>query len=122
VLLTFESEILNLADSHQGAYQAVTPKVSFLAEFPVTWLESNNERNGTTDLAKAYLEELYSEASQRLLAGYNYRVHNDVVKAETADRFPEVELLPIQEITGSWQKAMDEHFASGAKLDQLQRR
>jgi sulfate transport system substrate-binding protein len=122
VLLTFESEVLNLVDSHAGAYQAVTPNVSFLAEFPVTWLESNNERNGTTDLARAYLQELYSEDAQRLLARYNYRVHNETVKAETADRFPEVELLPIQAISGSWQKAMDEHFASGGKLDQLQRR
>lgn len=122
VLLTFESEILNLADSHDGAYQAITPKVSFLAEFPVAWIEPNNERNGTTDLAKAYLEELYSEESQRLLAGYNYRVHNETVKAETADRFPETELLPIQAITGSWKTAMDVHFASGGKLDQLQRR
>jgi len=122
VLLTFESEILNIADSHEGAYQAVTPKVSFLAEFPVTWIEANNARNGTSDLARAYLEELYSEESQRLLASYNYRVHDEKVKAETADRFPEVELLPIQAITGSWEKAMTEHFASGGKLDQLQRR
>jgi len=123
VLLTFESEVLNIADRYDnGEYIVVTPKVSFLAEFPVTWIDEYVEQNGTTDLAKAYLEHLYSEDAQRLLAGFNYRVHHEAVKAEFSDRFPEVKLLPIQEIAGSWENAMETHFASGGKLDQLQRR
>jgi sulfate transport system substrate-binding protein len=123
VLLTFESEVLNLADRYDnGEYEVVTPKVSFLAEFPVTWIDEYVQQNGTEDLAKAYLEHLYSEDAQRLLAGFNYRVHNDTVKKETSDRFPDVKLLPISAIAGSWENATEEHFASGGKLDQLQRR
>ena len=121
-LLTFESEVLNLVDRLGDEYEVVTPQVSFLAEFPVTWIDSNVEHNGTEDLAKEYLQYLYSEDAQRLLAGFNYRVHNEAVKAEVADRFPEVKLLPIQDIAGSWANAMETHFASGGKLDQLQRR
>ncbi|WP_309045314.1 thiosulfate ABC transporter substrate-binding protein CysP [Marinobacter sediminicola] len=123
VLLTFESEVLNLADRYEnGEYEVVTPKVSFLAEFPVTWIDEYVKQNKTEDLAKAYLEHLYSEDAQRLLAGFNYRVHNETVKQETSDRFPEVKLLPIDAIAGSWENATNEHFASGGKLDQLQRR
>ena len=123
VLLTFESEVLNLADRYDnGEYEVVTPKVSFLAEFPVTWIDEYVQQNGTEDLAKAYLEHLYSEDAQRLLAGFNYRVHNDTVKKETSDRFPDVKLLPISAIAGSWENATEEHFSSGGKLDQLQRR
>ncbi|MGC8118894.1 thiosulfate ABC transporter substrate-binding protein CysP [Marinobacter sp. VGCF2001] len=123
VLLTFESEVLNIADRFENAeYVAVTPKVSFLAEFPVTWIDDYVEQNGTAELAKEYLEHLYSEESQRLLAGFNYRVHNDTVKAETADRFPSLKLLSIDEIAGGWENAMGTHFSSGGKLDQLQRR
>ncbi|RBW50125.1 thiosulfate ABC transporter substrate-binding protein CysP [Marinobacter sp. F3R11] len=123
VLLTFESEVLNLADRYDnGEYEVVTPKVSFLAEFPVTWIDEYVKQNKTEDLAKAYLEHLYSEDAQRLLAGFNYRVHNDTVKQETADRFPDVKLLPIDAIAGSWENATKEHFSSGGKLDQLQRR
>jgi sulfate transport system substrate-binding protein len=123
VLLTFESEVLNLVDRYDnGEYEVVTPKVSFLAEFPVTWIDDYVQQNGTEDLAKAYLEHLYSEDAQRLLAGFNYRVHNETVKKETADRFPDVKLLPIDAIAGSWENATKEHFASGGKLDQLQRR
>jgi sulfate transport system substrate-binding protein len=123
VLLTFESEVLNLVDRYDnGEYEVVTPKVSFLAEFPVTWIDEYVQQNGTEELAKAYLEHLYSEDAQRLLAGFNYRVHNDTVKKETSDRFPDVKLLPISAIAGSWENATEEHFASGGKLDQLQRR
>jgi sulfate transport system substrate-binding protein len=123
VLLTFESEVLNLVDRYDnGEYEVVTPKVSFLAEFPVTWIDEYVQQNGTEELAKAYLEHLYSEDAQRLLAGFNYRVHNDTVKEETSDRFPEVKLMPISAIAGSWENATEEHFASGGKLDQLQRR
>jgi sulfate transport system substrate-binding protein len=98
------------------------PKVSFLAEFPVTWIDRNVERNGTADVAREYLEYLYSEEAQRLIAGFNYRVHDQAVQAEFADRFPELELLPIEEIAGDWETAMTVHFGSGGKLDQLQRR
>lgn len=59
-----------------------------MAEFPVTWIDEYVKQNGTEDLAKAYLEHLYSEDAQRLLAGFNYRVHNDTVKKKrlTASR------------------------------------
>ena len=49
-------------------------------------------------------------------------MHSETVKAEVADKFPELKLMPIQDIAGSWENAMETHFASGGKLDQLQRR
>ena len=123
VLLTFESEVLNIADRFEnGEYVPVTPEVSFLAEFPVTWIDEYVEQNGTEALAKEYLKHLYSEDAQRLLAGFNYRVHNETVKQENADRFPELKLKSIDEIAGGWENAMETHFTSGGKLDQLQRR
>lgn len=123
VLLTFESEVNNIAAQYPpGEYQVVVPKISFLAEFPVTWIDRSVERNGTADVAKEYLEYLYSQDAQRLIAGFNYRVHDEVVKAEFADRFPDLQLLPIEDIAGDWPTAMTVHFGSGGKLDQLQRR
>jgi sulfate transport system substrate-binding protein len=54
-LLTFESEVLNLADRLGDEYEVVTPSVSFLAEFPVTWIDDYVRQNGTEELAKEYL-------------------------------------------------------------------
>ncbi|MFV0447895.1 MAG: thiosulfate ABC transporter substrate-binding protein CysP [Vibrio sp.] len=123
VLITFESEVNNIRKQYgEDNYQVVVPKTSILAEFPVAVVERNVKRNGTTDVATEYVSYLYSEEAQRMLAGFNYRVHNESVKAEFADRFPAVELLTVEQITGGWDEAMKTQFANGAKLDQLQRR
>ncbi|NMD53911.1 thiosulfate ABC transporter substrate-binding protein CysP [Shewanella sp. DNRA4] len=123
VLITFESEVNNIRQQY-GAddYQVVVPKTSILAEFPVAVVEKNAKRNGTQELATEYLNYLYSEESQRLLAGFNYRVHNEKVVAEFTKQFPAVELMTVEQIIGNWDNAMKTQFANGAKLDQLLKR
>ena len=123
VLITFESEVNGIRQEY-GAddYEVVVPKVSILSEFPVAWLDKNTEAKGTTDAAKAYLQYLYSEPAQRLLAENYYRVRDEKVQAEYKERFPEVQLKTVEDIGGSWEKVMKEHFANGGLLDQLQKR
>ena len=123
VLITFESEVNNIRQQY-GAddYQVIVPKTSILAEFPVAVVEKNAKRNGTQELATEYLNYLYSEESQRLLAGFNYRVHNEKVQAEFAKQFPTVDLLTVEQIIGGWDNAMKTQFANGAKLDELLKR
>lgn len=123
VLITFESEVNNIRQQY-GAddYQVVVPKTSILAEFPVAVVEKNAKRNGTQELATEYLNYLYSEESQRLLAGFNYRVHNEKVVAEFTKQFPAVDLMTVEQIIGNWDNAMKTQFANGAKLDQLLKR
>ncbi|MBM7456987.1 sulfate transport system substrate-binding protein [Oceanisphaera litoralis] len=121
VLITFESEVNNIsALNPEAGYQVVVPPVDVLAEFPVTWIDRNVERNGTAEQARAYLEFLYTPEAQRILASYYYRVHNDTVAAEVADKFPETELFKVEDIFGSWEEAMAAHFANDGSLDQLQ--
>lgn len=123
VLISFESEVNNIRGEYgSDEYEVIVPPVSILAEFPVAVVGPNAERNGNTDLAQSYLEFLYKEDTQRLLAGFNYRVHDEDVVAEFADRFPETQLLEVEDVFGSWDNAMETHFGSGGLLDQLQRR
>lgn len=123
VLISFESEVNNIRSEYgSDDYEVIVPPVSILAEFPVAVVSENAERNGNTDLAQSYLEYLYTEEMQRLLAGFNYRVHNEAVVEEFADQFPETELLEVNDVFGSWDEAMETHFGSGGLLDQLQRR
>ena len=123
VLITFESEVNGIRQEY-GAddYEVVVPKVSILSEFPVAWLDKNTEAKGTTDAAKAYLQYLYSEPAQRLLAENYYRVRDEKVQAEYKERFPDVQLKTVEDIGGSWEKVMKEHFNNGGLLDQLQKR
>mgnify|MGYP003853113969 CR=1 FL=1 len=123
VLISFESEVNNIRQEYgSDEYDVVVPPVSILAEFPVAVVEENAERNGNLELAQDYLNFLYTEEAQRLLAGFNYRVHDEVVAGEFADSFPDTELFKVEDVFGGWDSAMQTHFASGGELDQLQRR
>ncbi|SDM77696.1 sulfate transport system substrate-binding protein [Franzmannia pantelleriensis] len=123
VLISFESEVNNIRGEYgSDDYEVIVPPVSILAEFPVAVVGPNAERNGNLDLAEAYIDYLYSEDAQRQLAGFNYRVNNEAVAEEFSDQFPETELLRVEDVFGSWDAAMEDHFANGALLDQLQRR
>jgi len=123
VLITFESEVNGIRQEY-GAddYEVIVPKVSILSEFPVAWLDKNTEAKGSTDAAKAYLQYLYSEPAQRLLAENYYRVRDEKVQAEYKDRFPDVQLKTVEDIGGSWEAVMKTHFNNGGLLDQLQKR
>ncbi|MCA1773140.1 MAG: thiosulfate ABC transporter substrate-binding protein CysP [Halomonas sp.] len=123
VLISFESEVNNIRKEYgSDDYEVIVPPTSILAEFPVAVVGPNAERNENSDLAQSYLEYLYREDTQRLLAGFNYRVHHEDVVEEFADQFPETELLKVEDVFGSWEEAMETHFEGGAMLDQLQRR
>jgi len=122
VLLTFESEVVNIArgeefKSHE--FEIVVPPVSVLAEFPVAVVDRVVDEKGTRKLATAYLEYLYSKEIQELMTTFNYRVHHpEVVKAAEA-QFPKVRLINPNDVLGSWEEITAKHFASGATLDQL---
>lgn len=123
VLITFESEVNNIRNQYGAEkYEVVVPKTSILAEFPVAVVDRNAKKNGTEAVSHEYLEYLYSEKAQRMLAGFNYRVHDPKVNKEFASKFPNVDLLTVKEIAGGWPQAMKDIFSNGGKLDQLQRR
>jgi sulfate/thiosulfate transport system substrate-binding protein len=120
VLITFEAETYSIArEFGEDRFDVMTPEVSLLAEFPVAVVDRVAESRGTAELATAYLEFLYTEAGQRIIAENGNRVRNETVAAEFADRFPEVRLVTVEDAFGGWDQVQEEHFASGAKLDQL---
>ncbi|MBB4123829.1 thiosulfate ABC transporter substrate-binding protein CysP [Martelella radicis] len=121
VLITFEAEVENIrAQYGEDEYQRVVPSISLLAEFPVAVVEKVAEQRGTLDVSKAYLEFLYTKEGQEIVASFNNRVHNPEVKAEYADKFPEVKLVTVEEIFGGWGEANETHFSDGGVLDQIQ--
>ncbi|PHM73559.1 sulfate ABC transporter substrate-binding protein [Xenorhabdus kozodoii] len=120
VLISFESEVNNIRKQYgEDNYQVIVPPVNILAEFPVTWVDKNVEKNGTETVAKAYLNYLYSPAAQQIMASFNYRViDQDVMKAQQS-RFPATKLFRLEEQFGSWSQVMKTHFNTGGTLEQL---
>ena len=122
VLLTFESEVINIAkgDEFKSAnLEIVVPDVSVLAEFPVAIVDKVADERGTREQAKAFLDFQYSKDIQQLLTRYNYRVHNPEVVEATKAQFAPVRLINPTEVLGSWDEITAKHFDNGGILDQL---
>ena len=120
VIITFEAETRGIArEFGTDKFDLVVPSVSLLAEFPVAVVDRVAEKRGSTELANAYLNFLYSEQGQRVLAEHGNRVHDETVKAEFADQFPDVRLVTAEDVFGGWDSIREEHFAAGALLDQI---
>ncbi len=122
VLIAWENEALStLKESDPGAFELVPPSLSILAEPPVTWVDKVVNKRGTAEVAKAYLEYLYSPEGQEIAAAHFYRPRLESVAQKHAATFPKINLFTIDEVFGGWQKAQKTHFAEGGVLDQIQR-
>lgn len=121
VLLTWENEAL-LATRELGPdkVEIVTPTVSILAEPPVTVVDRNTEKHGTTSVAEAYLKYLYTPQGQNLAAKHFFRpVDVKGVESEYLSRFADLKLISIDDAFGGWQNAQAEHFDENGVFDQI---
>jgi len=120
VLVTFEAETGGIAAEYAAqGFERVTPSQSLFAAFPVAVVEATAARNGSTEVATAYLEWLYSPEAQRILAEHFYRVTDAGVAAEFAGSQAEVRLVTVDDVFGGWAAIRREHLADGAILDQV---
>ncbi|PKO87274.1 MAG: sulfate ABC transporter substrate-binding protein [Betaproteobacteria bacterium HGW-Betaproteobacteria-10] len=120
VLLAWENEaFLSINELGPDKFEIVVPSISILAEPPVTVVNGITEKRGTTKVATAYLEYLYSPAAQKIAARHYYRP----IKPEFADkadiaRFPKVNFIKVDDF-GGWQAAQKKHFSDGGTFDQI---
>ena len=120
VLIAWENEAyLSLNELGKGQFELVTPSVSILAEPPVAVVEKVAKKHGTEEVAKAYLQHLYSKEGQRIAAKNYYRPIDPEVAKESAKNFAPVKLFTIRDLEGDWKTAQKRHFATGGTFDQL---
>ena len=120
VLISWENEaFLATRDLEKGKFEIVVPSVSILAEPPVAVVDKVALRRGTTDVARAYLEYLYSPVAQEIVAKHYYRPRNAKVAAKYTNVFPKIPTLVTIADFGGWQKAQAAYFADGALFDKI---
>jgi sulfate transport system substrate-binding protein len=95
------------------------PSVSILAEPPVTLVDKVVDKRGTRDVAKAYLDYLYSPEGQKIAGENYYRPIDPKVAAQFDRLFPKISLFTIDEVFGGWTKAQKTHFADGGVFDTI---
>jgi len=120
VLLAWENEaFLAVNELGKDKLEVVVPSVSILAEPPVAVVDKVANKHGTSVVAKAYLEYLYSEEGQEVAARNYYRPRLKSVADKYAGKFPKLLLFTIDEVFGGWQTAQKKHFEDGGIFDQI---
>jgi sulfate transport system substrate-binding protein len=120
VLISWENEaFLATKDLEKGKFEIVVPSVSILAEPPVAVVDKVALRRGTSEVARAYLEYLYSKEGQEIVAKHYYRPRDPGVAAKYAAVFPKVGTLVTIADFGGWTKAQATHFADGGTFDKI---
>jgi len=120
VLLAWENEAhLVLKEFGADKFEIVTPSISVLAEPPVAVVAKNARKHGTAEVAKAYLDYLYSEEGQDIAGKNFYRPRNEKAAAKYASQFASLKLVTVDQEFGGWQAAQAKHFADGGIFDQI---
>ncbi|GAB3759926.1 sulfate ABC transporter substrate-binding protein [Ramlibacter monticola] len=119
VLITFESEVESVnKEFGENKVDAVYPSTSIVAENPVAVVERTVAKKGTGELAKAYLNFLYSDEGQEIAAKHYMRPTNEaVLKKHT--KFKAIKLFTVQELFGSLSEAQKVHFNDGGQFDKI---
>lgn len=120
VLISWENEaFLALKEYGSDKFEIVIPSLSILAEPPVAVVDKVVDKRGTRQVAEAYLQYLYSEEGQEIVAKHFYRPTNPTVAEKHAGKFPKIELFRIDAAFGGWKNAHKIHFADGGTFDQI---
>jgi sulfate transport system substrate-binding protein len=120
VLVTFESEVLSVErEFGVGKVDAVHPSSSIVTENPVAVVERTVVKKGTGELAKAYLDWLYTDEAQEIAAKHALRPRNPVILKKYASTFKPIQLFTVNDFFGSLAEAQKVHFNDGGQFDQL---
>lgn len=119
VHLTWENEAHLEVEESKGELEIVYPSISIRAEPPVTVVDATVDRRGTRQAAEAYLQFLYSDEAQDIIARRHYRPSNPEVLARHADKFPDLKLFGIEQIAAGWGEANKTFFLEGGVFDQI---
>jgi sulfate transport system substrate-binding protein len=120
VLIAWENEaLLSVKQLGPDKFDIVIPSVSILAEPPVAVNEAVAAKHGTTNVARAYLEFLYTDAAQAIAAKHYFRPTGPRSLARYGAAFPKVPQFTIDAVFGGWAKAQKTHFADGGVFDQI---
>jgi len=120
VLISWENEALIASrDLEKGELEIVVPSVTILAEPPVAVVDKVALRRNTTDVARAYLEYLYSPEGQEIVARHYYRPRDPQVAARHAEVLPPLGAVVTIADFGGWAEAQAIHFRDGGVFDRI---
>jgi sulfate transport system substrate-binding protein len=119
-LVTFESEVESVHHEFgSDKVDVVYPSISIVAENPVAVVERTVAKKGTAQLAKDYLNFLYTPEGQEIAAKHYIRPRSDAILKKNSDKFKPIKLFTVHELFGSLSEAQKVHFNDGGQFDKL---
>jgi sulfate/thiosulfate transport system substrate-binding protein len=118
VLVTFENEAALLtAEVGGGNFEAIYPSESVEAAPPVALVAPVVAKHQSQDAAEAYLNFLYSDAAQAIIAKHHFRPRSDAAAKQAA--LPVIKTFDVEQKIGAWADVQKTHFADGGVYDQF---
>ncbi|MER9202913.1 sulfate ABC transporter substrate-binding protein [Mesorhizobium sp. M0933] len=119
VHLAWENEAHLEVEEAKGTLEIVYPPISIRAEPHVAVVDDNVDRKGTRAAAEAYLNYLYTDEGQAIIAKHFYRPSNPEVLKANASTFPDIRLFPITDIAESFPDAHKKFIGEGGVFDSI---
>jgi sulfate transport system substrate-binding protein len=119
VLVTFENEVQLVRAEFGDNFEVVYPAASILAESPVAVIDKVVDRRGIRREATAYLNFLYSEQGQEIIARHYLRPRSELAAKKYAANFKPLSLFTVDEVFGGWKQAQQRHFDDGGEFDKI---
>ncbi len=119
VLVSWENEAISTEKEYPGVYLVISPSISILAQPSVAIVDENVDKNGTQNVAKDYLEYLYSEKAQQIIGEHGYRPSDEKVLPMFSEEFDlDMRLCTIDDF-GGWDAAYEVYFKDGGVFDEI---
>jgi sulfate transport system substrate-binding protein len=119
VLVTFENEVNLVRTEFGDKFDVVYPPVSILAESPVAVVDKVVDRRNLRKQATGYLNFLYSEQGQEIIAKHYLRPRSEVAAKKYAANFKPISLFSVDDVFGGWKAAQKKHFDDGGEFDKI---
>ena len=118
--LLWESDVL-IGQAAGEKFEFVIPKDTILAETAATVVDENTQKHGTEDVAKAFVEFLFTPEAQTAFAETGLRPVDPDVLAKYADKYPAPsgKLFSIADF-GGWSKVTPEFFGDAGVYSRIE--
>jgi sulfate transport system substrate-binding protein len=117
VHLAWENEAELEVKEAKGDLDVVYPEISIQAEPHVAIVDANVDRHGSRKVAEAYLNFVYTDEGQEIVAKHFYRPQNAEIAKKHAASFPELRRFAVTEIAKDFPDAHKQFIAEGGVFD-----
>lgn len=120
VLLTYENEVI-LEELSGKKFPYIVPDVNFSIDNPVAIVDRNVDKHGTREVAKAFINYLYSAEAQREFVQIGYRPTgpNALQDKTLVNKYPVVKSLANAKNYGGWTNIQKQFFNDRAIFDRV---